>query len=257
MRTVGPPRHLTTKHRYDLGYSVRDRHPACAKLADRSALGGSPFKTEEKRTKGDVKEERSHLRPMHAPRKLREASSAALSAPAQFRHLFPFIFFLLASFLPPFLPLWVPWPLTTLRRCLALQKLPRAEEIPRSGRWAEVLTGRRVGEKWPPPVSCRFLLRLLLRPRTSPLPGSAGRVRLSGEELSQYLRDGAHTRVHSIWPPRGSPWGQVPGSLLTWTRSSHTLPHRGAFLKPSLWKWPHPLKVSTTLALCVSWLPAP
>lgn len=66
-------------------------------------MGGSPFKTEEERTKGDVKEERSHLRSRHGPRKLCEASSAALSAPAQFRHLFPFIFFLLASFLPPFL----------------------------------------------------------------------------------------------------------------------------------------------------------
>ena len=124
---MGPPTHLTTKYGYDLGDSTKDRHPAFVKLADRSALGGSPFKTEEKRMKGDVKEERSHLGSMHGPRKLPEAPSAALSAPAQFRHVFPFISFLLSSF-----PLWVPWPLTTLRRSLVLQKLQKAEGIPRS-----------------------------------------------------------------------------------------------------------------------------
>ena len=49
--------------------------------------------------KGDVKEERSHLGSMHGPWKLPEASSAALSAPAQFRHVFPLLLsFLLSSF---------------------------------------------------------------------------------------------------------------------------------------------------------------
>ena len=111
-----------------IGDSTRDRHPAFVKLADRSALGGSPFKTEEKRMKGDVKEERSHLGSTHGSRKLPEVSSAAVSAAAQFRHVFP----LLLSFLLSSFPLWAPWPLTTLRRCLVLQKLQGAEEIPRS-----------------------------------------------------------------------------------------------------------------------------
>ena len=53
---------------------------------------------------GDVKEERGHLGSMHGPQKLPEAWSAAPSAPTQYRHLFPFLLFLVASFLPHFPP---------------------------------------------------------------------------------------------------------------------------------------------------------
>ena len=128
---------LTMKHHCGLGAVTMGSpqgHPAFAKPADRSALGGSPFKPEEGEWEEMLKRREVTLGLCTVPRNSQRRGLRLLLRRLSIGTSFPSYSssWLLSSltFLLPVVGTLAP--LMTLRHCLGLQKLLRAEEIPRS-----------------------------------------------------------------------------------------------------------------------------